>query len=484
MSLLRPRLGAGPRSMRVKLISIGLVLALLPLLLLAFASLYEEWIAGRLQRRLERAAEQALAVDDAGLPALGRKLRVEIARLDARGAVVARSGVMDLALERGPVDRIGERLLGNDPPESLEDADAEHGRWSEREEVQSALRGEAANQQRVSPSRETLVVALARPRPGGGALYLLTGTHRGVQRLAFLRRQIYLMVLYEVLLALPLVLLFAFRIVRPIEKLADAARRYPAVPLADEKLLSRHDEIATLARILATMAADLERRRQQATDLGADMAHEFKNPLASIAASAELLSSSKNLTPERLALVSGTIEKSVDRLSRSLDELLALLRLEQAVPAEAREPVEYGAFLEGVLDDYRADPRWSGWRFTLAADAELPALSINRARWTELLRNLLDNALVQPADRQEIEVSARRRDGAVVTSVRDHGPGVSPENRKRIFQRFFTARPPGAPPGTGLGLSVVETIARAHGAHVELVSPPEGGARFEVVLPS
>jgi two-component system sensor histidine kinase ChvG len=408
---------------------------------------------------------------------------VEIALLDPAGAVVARSHTMEAALERGPVERIGERLVGTGPPESLEAADREHGPWAERDEVKRALAGAAAPAQRLSPSTETMVVALAQPRAGGGALYLLTGTHRGVQRLVFLRRQVYLLVLYEVLLALPLLLLFAFRIVRPIERLADAARRYPAVPLADAKLLGRHDEIATLARILSTMAADLERRRQQATDLGADMAHEFKNPLASIAASAELLSSSKVLTPDRVALVSGTIEKSVERLRRSLDELLALLRLEQAVPVEAREPVDYPAFLAALLEDYRSDARWTGWRFTLTVDPELPALPLNRTRWAELLRNLIDNALVQPAAPPELEVSARRRDGAVVTSVRDHGPGISPQNQQRIFQRFFTDRPPGAPAGTGLGLSVVETIARAHGAHVQLSSPPGGGAQFEVVLP-
>jgi len=184
-----------------------------------------------------------------------------------------------------------------------------------------------------------------------------------------------------------------------------------------------------------------------------------------------------------LALVSGTIDKSVERLRRSLDELLALLRLEQAVPGEAREPVDYAAFLDELLSDYRDDPRWAGWRFTVVVDPDLPALSLNRARWAELLRNLIDNALVQPASPQELEVSARRRDGAIVTSVRDHGPGISPENQKRIFQRFFTHRPPGAPPGTGLGLSVVETIARAHGAQVSLVSPEGGGAQFDVVLP-
>jgi signal transduction histidine kinase len=478
----RPRLGAGPRSLRVKLLGIGLGLALAPLLLLAFATGYERWLVGRQSRKLERAAAEAAHAADGELPALGRRWHVEIARLDGDGQVVARAQTMDVALERGPVDRIGERLVGTGPPESLAAADGESAEWHERDEVKSALAGVARVEQRLSPSTETMVVSLAEPRAGGGALYLLTGTHRGVQRLAFLRRQVYLLVLYEVLLALPILLLFAFRIVRPIEKLADAAHRYPAVPLADRALVDRGDEIATLARILGTMAADLERRRQQAVELGADMAHEFKNPLASIAASAELLSSTKTLTPERVALVSRTIETSVDRLRRSLDELLALLRLEQAVPGEAREAIDYGAFLTALLDEYREDPKNGGWRFTL----DLPGpvtLSLNRGRWAELLRNLVDNALVQPASVREIVLTVRHEGGALVTCVRDHGPGVSPENQKKIFQRFFTARPPGAPAGTGLGLSVVETIARAHGAHVELRAPAGGGAEFAVVFP-
>jgi signal transduction histidine kinase len=478
----RPRLGAGPRSLRVKLIGVGLALAILPLLLLAFASTYEELLVGRLKQRLTAAADQAARAPAEELPALGRRLHLEIARLDGQGRPVARSHTMGLALERGPLDRIGERLVGKGPPESLEAADGESGGWGEREEVRSALGGTAASRVRTSPSTETVVVALAQPLPGGGALYLLTGSHRGVQRLIFLRQQIYLMVLYEVVLALPLVLLFAFRIVRPIERLADAAHRYPAVPLADEALLRRNDEIATLARILSTMAADLERRRQQATELGADMAHEFKNPLASIAASAELLSSTKALTPERVALVSSTIERSVERLRRSLDELLALLRLEQSVPAEARESVELRPFLEGLLDDYREDPRWADWRFTVVVEGP-PALSLNRARWAELLRNLIDNALVQPATRRELVITVRREGDGLVTSVRDHGPGISPDNQKKIFQRFFSARPPGVPAGTGLGLSVVETIARAHGGHVEVASPADGGAELRVVLP-
>lgn len=481
-----PPLGAGPRSLRFKLLALGLVLALLPLLMLSVAWTYEEALVDQERRRLESAAEQAARAAPEELPALGQRLRVEVARLDGRGRVVAQSGTMAHALGQSAVGQLGERLVGSGTPEPLAVADADvRVAWAERSEVKSALGGRADWARRYSQSGETLLITHARPLPGGGAIYTLAGSHRGVRRLVFVRRELVQLAMYEVVLVLPLLLLYGFRVVRPIGKLAAAARRYPAVPLADEKLLGRGDEIATLARTLSAMAADLETRRQQAADLGADIAHEFKNPLASIAASSELLSSAAPLTPERVSLISRTIDDSVERLRRSIDELLSLLRLEQAVPGEAREVIDYGGLLAGVLDQYRRDPACAGWTFTLEADAAaVGEVALNRRRWEELLRNLIDNALVQPAERREIVVSAARRPGeGLVTVVRDHGPGISVENQKKIFRRFFTARPAGAPPGTGLGLSVVETIARAHGAHVEVHSQVGAGAEFRIILP-
>jgi signal transduction histidine kinase len=476
------RLGAGPRSLRFKLLALGLVLACLPPLILAFVWAYEEGLVAQEMRHLQAAAAEA-ARPASDLARLGRRLRLEIARLDARGTVVARSGTMSLALGRSAMGQLGERLVGADAPESLATADASLGPWEERTEVASALRGQRALARHLSKTGETLVMSLAEPLPGGGALYLIAGSHRGLRRLTHVRQELVQLAIYQVLIVLPLLLLYGLRVVRPIARLADAASRYPAVPLADPALLGRGDEIATLAHTLSAMAADLESRRQQAVDLGADIAHEFKNPLASISASAELLSTTRTLTPDRLALVVGTIDQSVLRLRRSIDELLALLRLEQAVPAEARAPVGYAALLGELLEEYRRDPRHEGWRFTLETGAALGQVALNARRWTELLRNLIDNALVQPAERKEIVVAARRAPEGLVTSVRDHGPGISPENQPKIFRRFFTSRPPGAPPGTGLGLSVVETIARAHGARVALRSQPGAGAEFSVILP-
>ena len=131
-----------------------------------------------------------------------------------------------------------------------------------------------------------------------------------------MRKQLLELVVYEVVLALPLVVLFAFGLVRPLERLSAAARRYPAAPLADPALYARRDEIGALARTLTDMAEDLDGRRRAAAELGADIAHEFKNPLATIAASAELLVTSPALTPERVDLVA---RRSANRSSACAD---------------------------------------------------------------------------------------------------------------------------------------------------------------------
>ena len=99
------------------------------------------------------------------------------------------------------------------------------------------------------------------------------------------------------------------------------------------------------------------------------------------------------------------------------------------------------------------------------------------------MRNLLDNAVIQPMTSPEVAIVVRRVPGGSETAVSDRGPGISAGNRDKIWQRFFTQRPPGVEPGTGLGLSIVQAVAKAHGAQVALESEVGAGATFRVTLP-
>jgi signal transduction histidine kinase len=298
------------------------------------------------------------------------------------------------------------------------------------------------------------------------------------------RREFVKLVLYESVWVIAFAALLGRRIARPLESLARAARRYPNEPIADTQIRARADEIGELARAMHTMTADLEARRRAAVELGADVAHEFKNPLAIIAASAELLETTRSLTEDKRALISESIHDAVERLRRSIDALLALLRLEYALPDEPRETVPYRALLDELLDTYRRDPRYAEFTFTLTVAPDVQTVTVVPARWLEMLRNLLDNALVQPSAHPAVEVSVHRVGERVLTTVRDHGPGVSPGNRENVFRRFYSLRPEGAPPGTGLGLSIVRAVASAHGGQVTLESTEGEGAAFTVSLPA
>jgi len=479
-----------PRSLRTRLAQLGLVLLSLPLGIIGVASAYERQVVRERQQWLARAAAEARAADpadDGARERIATRAHALLARLDARGAVVGRIAGGGTALDASALTVMGERIVsvGRVEAHPLVRADAALPPWPARPEVQAALAGQQAFGRHLTPDGAALLITLADPAPGGGALYLLTGSHRGIRRLALVQRQLIQLLMYELVLAVPLVLLFALGIVRPLEQLAAAARRYPAAQLADRALLARRDEIGALARTLVRLAEDLDGRRREAADLGADVAHEFKNPLATIAASAELLSSTKSLTPERVALVAGTIGGSVERLRRSIDELLLLLRLEQALPGEDRAPVRAADLLRELADEYGRDPRAAGFRFEVSvspeADARLPLL--NRARVLEMLRNVVENALIQPTGDPRIHLDARVDAGELILSVRDHGPGISRENQARIFERFFTQRPEGAPPGTGLGLSIASSVARAHGGRIEVRSQVGNGAEFLIILP-
>jgi signal transduction histidine kinase len=148
----------------------------------------------------------------------------------------------------------------------------------------------------------------------------------------------------------------------------------------------------------------------------------------------------------------------VARLQQALDDLLRLLRIEEELFAEQRDRVQYAQLIEQVLAEYRREPRCADW--TLRADVapDVEEVWLVSERWMELLRNLIDNALIQPATRREVVVSARRTPSEIITRVIDFGPGIPLADKDKIFRRFFTRRPPGGPRSSGCGYARVRML--------------------------
>ncbi len=271
---------------------------------------------------------------------------------------------------------------------------------------------------------------------------------------------------------------------RPLSRLAGAAQRIAGGDLAARSgLASRADELGKLGRTFDGMAAELERAEAGRRRLFADVAHELKTPLAVIDATSSAVLDGVYDHDERHLT---TIREQARLLSRIVDDLRTVSLAEAGKLVVDAVPVPARSLLEAAAAAFEARASGASVRISVAADpALLVAADADRLR--QALAALLDNALRVAPAQSVVELGAeRRRDGFVELTVRDHGPGIVADDLPYLFDRFYQAdaardRSSGT---SGLGLSIVQAIARAHGGTVGAANAPDGGARFTLRLPS
>ena len=205
----------------------------------------------------------------------------------------------------------------------------------------------------------------------------------------------------------------------------------------------------------------------------ADASHELRNPIAAVQASVETLLREQPERPERDRL-EAAVARDSERLGRLVDDLLGLARLEAHL---TRTVVDLGEIATPLVEDARA--RAAQAEITLNADDGVIVRGDPDAL-ERVLRNLIDNALgaIQPTGR--IDVGLHRIDGHLEATVRDDGPGVPEDQRRRIFERFVRLDP--SKPGHGLGLAIARRIAQQHGGDLTC-DDSASGACFSLRLP-
>ena len=290
--------------------------------------------------------------------------------------------------------------------------------------------------------------------------------------------------------ALALLALWLVRVgLRPLEEIGATADAIAGGDLshrvADE---NPRTEIGRLGRTLNAMLGRIEEsfaeRRETERRLRqfvADASHELQTPLTSVRGYAELFRRGAAQRPDDLATTMRRIEAEATRMGVLVDDLLLLARLDQGRPMDS-EPIE----LTGLVAELVADAR------AVEPDRQIDEVSDgpvtvrgDDVRLRQVVGNLLSNARAHTPPGAPVTVRTLVRGDEAAIEVSDQGPGLAPEHAARVFERFFRADPSRARAsgGSGLGLSIVASIAEAHGGRAEVESAPGDGATFRVILP-
>lgn len=289
------------------------------------------------------------------------------------------------------------------------------------------------------------------------------------------------------------------RELRPLERVAATATRVARqpldrgevvlerVPAADTDPSTEVGQVgAALDQLLGHVEAALAARHEsesQVRQFVADASHELRTPLASIRGYAELVRRSPEAVPSGALASMARVESESERMTALVEDLLLLARLDAGRPL-AQEPVDLALLAVDALSDAHAAAPDHGWQLDLPDDPDDLVVVGDDHRLRQVLANLLSNARLHTPAGTAVSVRVRSRDGSVVVEVADEGPGIPPELRDSLFQRFTRGdasrtRVTGT---TGLGLAIVDAVVTAHGGTIDVASSARG-TTFVVTLP-
>jgi len=286
-------------------------------------------------------------------------------------------------------------------------------------------------------------------------------------------------------------LALASRITRPLRDLTDAAgQRSPVARgrIAIPDMTDRSDEIGRLSEALRGMVDALYDRIDANEQFAADVAHEIKNPLASLRSAVDTLRVARDDQRVRLLDI---IDHDIRRLDRLVSDISNASRLDSELVKEEEEPVDLTAMLRGLTEYLGHQAGEKG--VTLVADLPETPIVIQglEARLAQVFVNLITNALSFSEGGTQIRVWAHRRADRALVVVEDQGPGIPEEALTKIFDRFYSERPMGEfGEHSGLGLSISRQIVEAHEGVIwaenirSAMDGPVSGARFVVGLPA
>jgi len=235
---------------------------------------------------------------------------------------------------------------------------------------------------------------------------------------------------------------------------------------------------------LRTVRREMEVARLKSEFVSA-VSHEFRSPVTGIRQLAEILLRGQPSEERRLQYYE-LIGHESERLARLVENVLDFSRMEEGRKEYSLEPLEAGAWLRAVVEEFRAEVAQRGYCLEADLPERLPSLWADREALTSAVHNLLDNAVKYSPSCKTVWLEAETSEGRLTIRVRDRGLGIPEEDQPHVFEKFYRGSTAAAThvKGAGLGLSLVRHIVTAHGGSVACESRPGEGSTFSVLLPA
>ncbi len=491
-----------------------LAVNLIPLLILAgslfFLDSYRRQLLGErfnLARIEAQITAEALAGatrerQEALLIQIGKEQRMRLRMYDAEGRLWADS--FELAepsfgfgdpvaapwgedFARG-LDRAVDFLVGApSPPDYIEPAEQDADAWPELVRAREQRRTQI--ELRRAPDRTPVITAAAPVGVNGAALLTTRNAADITQAVRDARTLLLKIIALALLVSITLSLYLARTIIEPLRRLGNAAVR---VRLGRERevevprMQQRGDEIGVLARAVSDMTATLRQRIDAVEIFGADLAHEIKNPFASLRSALESMFRVKD-EPLRQQLAQIAVH-DVRRIDRLVTEIAEASRIDAELSRATFEPIDLTKLVENVIKAREDRGRNAGRTVELDREKRAARVLGVPLRLERVLDNLLDNAVSFSPPQGKVSIRAWHEDSRVLLSVCDEGPGIPESEREKVFARFHTSRPEAEGFGdhSGLGLAIARTIAEAHDGSLTVADRSDGkpGACLVLELPA